>query len=551
MENEYDGIIIGAGHNGLICCGYLARAGFKMLVVERQLEIGGGLDSHEGARSGFWHNVHSNLHRGVSDLMWYRDLGLEELGQEYIRLPISVAMLTRDHKAILWYASEPEKPAASIGRFSAKDAKSFLEVNKTYADMAREIFFQELYAPPVPFEKKKAILQKSKLGRQYLQWQPYSINETYSRLFENDAVRGMFSYLSMIRGFETDSKGMGMIAAAAIGSGVAPQISKGTTHKLAHTLHKMAIRAGADLVERQSVAKILMEDGQAVGVRTVDGREFRARKFVISSLNPNQTFLDLVGRDNLSPEFARKVENFKYSNTTPLFTLHLALNERLYWKAAKYDPDVDRAFYLIAGLEGLKDIEELYRDANSRRLPRSLQLLGAQPAQHDPSQAPPGKCTAFFWQVAPDDLCEAEGGRDRWDKIRHEFADRCLNHLAHYVTNLTSGNIVDKFVVTPVDNERHLPNMKGGDSQVGELSENQFLDKRPFPECSQYRTPVKGLYICGASTHPGGNITGAPGYNAAGVVCRDFGIDPWWKPRDAVEHWEHLVAEETDRQNSN
>jgi len=545
MERDYDGIIIGAGHNGMICCGYLAKAGFKMLMVERHLEIGGGLDSHEGARSGFWHNVHSNMHRGVSDLMWYRDLGLAEMGQEYIRLPISVAMLTRDHRAILWYASEPEKTAASIGRFSAKDGKTFLEMHKKYNRMSREIFGQEQYSPPVPFEKKKKILEKSELGREYLDWQPYSIGEAFNRMFENDTVRGMFAFLSVIRGYEIDSKGLGMIAAAAIGSGVTPQMSKGSTHKLAHSLHKMVTKAGADLIEADKVVKILVENGRAVGVRTVDGREFRARKFVISSLNPNQTFLDLVGRENLPQAFTQKVEKFKYSNTTPLFTLHLALNERLYWTAADYDPDVNKSFYVIAGLEGLKDIDELYQDANSGHLPRSLQLLGAQPAQHDPSQAPPGKCTAFFWQVAPGALCEEEGGRARWDAIRQEFTDRCSKHLAHYASNLTPANIVNQFGVTPADIERHIPNMVGGDIVVGQMSEDQLMDKRPFQGWSEYRTPVQGLYICGSSAHPGGNITGAPGYNAAGVVCRDFGIDPWWKPRDSEEHWEALAAAES------
>jgi phytoene dehydrogenase-like protein len=541
MEKEYDGIIIGAGHNGMICAGYLAKAGLKILVVERHLEMGGGLDSHEGARSGYWHNIHSNNHRGVSDLMWYKDLELAEMGQEYIRLPVSVAMLTRDHRAILWYANEPERTAASIGRFSAKDAKSFLEINRKYAGMAREIFFREQYAPPVAFERKKEILRKSEPGRQYLEWQPYSINEAVSRMFEHDAVRGMVAFLSVIRGFETDSRGLGHIAAAAIASGVNTQMSKGSTHKLAHSLHKMVIRAGCDMVEADAVAKILVEGGRAVGVRTRDGREFRARKFVISSVNPNQTFLDMVGREHLAPEFAAKVEKFKYSNTTPLFTLHLALNERLYWKAAEYDPDVDKAYYIIAGLEGLKDIVELYDDANNGRLPRALQLLGAQPAQHDPSQAPPGKCTAFFWQVAPGNLCAAEGGRERWDRIRGEFTERCAKHLAHYTTNLTPKNVVARFGMTPIDIERHLPNMHGGDIQVGELSYDQILDKRPFPECSQYRTPVPGLYMCGSSTHPGGNVTGAPGFNAAGAVCRDLGIVPWWQPWDAAEHWKKLA----------
>ena len=161
MEKEYDGIIIGAGHNGLIHAGYLAKAGLKILIVERQLEIGGGLDAHEGARAGYWHNAHSVNHRGVADLMWFKDLGLAELGQQYIRLPVSVALLTRDHKAVLWYSSEPEKTAASIGRFSSKDAKTYLETQKKFLSMARDIFLPEVYSPPVPFEKKKAILQRS------------------------------------------------------------------------------------------------------------------------------------------------------------------------------------------------------------------------------------------------------------------------------------------------------------------------------------------------------------------------------------------------------
>jgi phytoene dehydrogenase-like protein len=336
---------------------------------------------------------------------------------------------------------------------------------------------------------------------------------------------------------------MGMIAASAIASGVNTQMSRGTTHKLAHTLNKMLVKSGAEVVEGQAVVKILVEKGRAVGVRTEDGREFRARKFVVSSANPNQTFLDMVGKENLKSEFTKKVEKFRYSQTTPLFTLHMALNERLYWKAAEYDQDVDRAYYLIAGLEGLRDIVEVYKDCNARRLPRSLQLLGAQPAQHDPTQAPPGKCTAFFWQIAPGNLCEEEGGRDRWDKIKKEFTERCVTHLQHYTTNLTKENIVDAYGQTPIDIERHLPNMHGGDIQCGELSEGQLFDERPFPECSHYRTPLKNLYMCGASMHPGGNITGAPGYNAAGVIVRDLGMTPWWNPIDVESHLESLAVD--------
>ena len=541
MREEYDGIILGGGHNGLICGGYLAKAGLNVLVVERHLEIGGGLDSHEGTRSGFWHNVHSNNHRGVCDLKWYKDLEMDKMGQEYIRLPISVAMLTKDHKAILWYANEPERTAASIGRFSKKDAKAFLEANKKYRGLAADIFAKEPYSPPVPFEEKQAILEKSEAGRQYLEWQPLPIKDAVCKIFENDVVRGMIGFLSVIRGFEIDSPGLGFIVPASIAAGVNTQMSKGSSHKLGHSLHKMIALSGADLIDGSAVQEIVMEDGRAAGVVLRDGRVFKAKKFVVSSLNPTQTFLDMVGEEHLESEFAQKVKDFKYSDTTPLFTLLLALNQRLYWRAAEYDPDVNDAWYLIAGLDGLQDIDNLYEDCAARRLPRTFQLLGAQPAQHDPTQAPPGKCTAFFWQIAPGNLSEEEGGPDRWDEIREDFTERCVQHLSHYAENLTPDNIIEQFGQTPIDIERHLPNMVGGDIQVGELSENQIMDKRPFPECSQYRTPVKGLYLCGASCHPGGNITGAPGYNAAGVVCRDLGMDPWWNPPEARDHWESLA----------
>ncbi|MEE2840131.1 MAG: NAD(P)/FAD-dependent oxidoreductase [Acidobacteriota bacterium] len=546
MREEYDGIVLGGGHNGLICGGYLARAGLKVLVVERHLEIGGGLDSHEGTRSGFWHNVHSNNHRGVCDLKWYKDLEMDKMGQEYIRLPISVAMLTRDHKAIVWYASEPEKTAASIGRFSEKDAKAFLEYNEKYRGMAGEIFAREQTSPPVPYEEKKAVLEKTEVGRQYLEWQPKSINDAVCEIFENDVIRGMFCFLSVIRGFETDSPGLGHIVPAALASGVSTQMSKGSTHKLGHSLHKMITLSGADLIDGMAVKGILMEDGRAAGVVCRDGRVFKANKFVVSSLNPTQTFLDMVGENKLETDFANKVKNFKYSNTTPLFTLLLAQNERLYWKAAEWEPDVNDAWYLIAGLEGFGDIPKLYEDCNARRIPQGKQLLGAQPAQHDPTQAPPGKCTSFWWQLAPGNLAEEHGGPDHWDDVREEFTQSCVDHLAHYAENLTPDNIVEQFGQTPIDIERHLPNMVGGDIQVGELSEDQILDKRPFPECAQYRTPVPGLYLCGASCHPGGNITGSPGYNAAGIVCKDLGMEPWWNPPDALEHWKSMANGEKE-----
>ncbi len=543
MEQEYDGIVVGAGHNAMILASYLCRAGLKVGCFERHLEVGGGLDAHENPRApGFWHNVHSVNHRGVADTAWYRDLEMEKMGQEYIRLPVSVAMLLEDKRSLVWYASEADKTAKSLSKISATDGQAFLDVNREYADMAREIFAMENTAPPMPFEEKKELLAKSAVGRQYLAWQPYTIREAVEKVFESDQVRALVCALSVIRGFEMGVPGQGFIVPAAIASGVNAQMSKGTSHRLVHSLNRGILKFGGDVIEGRAVTRIIIENGRAAGVELSDGAVIKAKHFVASSVNPQQTFLEMVGRENLGGNgFAEMVEGFKYSNTTPLYTIHLALKDRPRYLAAELDPEVDKSWYIIVGLEGMKDIENVYKEARAGKAPDTMWMIGSAPGQHDPTQAPDGMCTAFMWQIAPGNLAPEEGGPEHWDEIRDEYCQRLFDLWASYTSNFTPDNVVDMFGQTPHDIERHLPNMVGGDIQVGELNADQYLHNRPLPECSDYRTPIEGLYMCGASCHPGGNITGAPGYNAASAIAQDLGIERWWKPHDVRELWGALA----------
>jgi phytoene dehydrogenase-like protein len=538
MALEYDGIVIGAGHNGLICMGYLARAGLKMLVVERMVELGGGLDAHEDPKApGFWHNIHSVFHRGAKGLPWFDDLGMGDFDVEYVAPELGVSMLLPDGRSLRWYA-DLDRTCASLAEFSAADARTFRDIHQRFRPVVQQVIFPETYAPPVPFAEKREILLRSEAGREYLRYTDCTLEDFILGHFENSQIQAFIAFLAVMRGFEIDAHGLGFLVPGMVAWGVNPQLCKGTSHHLADQLANMVVAAGGDVIEANGAERILVEDGRAVGVVLSDGTEVRASKFVASNVNPQETFLRLVGQDQLDPGFAQRVDGFRYSPTTPIFAVNLALREPPRYTAAERCPDVQQTCMYIVGLDEYQDVRDLYADCRAGRLPRKAFMNGSCLTVHDPSQAPPGMHCAFTWQLAPYDL--ADGGPARWDAIREDFLDRQLARWREYAPNLDERNIIAQSSTTPLDIERHDPNMRRGDWMVGELNAEQALDKRPLPELAQYRTPIAGLYLCGSSCHPGGNITGAPGYNAAGIIARDLGLAPWWQPQYVRAHWNAL-----------
>ena len=537
-QQDYDGIVIGGGHNGLILAAYLARAGLRVLVLERQIEVGGGLDTHEDVRApGFYHNVHSVFHRMVTDLPWYRDLELDGLGCRYVRPDVGCAHLFSDGRAILWH-SDVERTAASIARFSPHDAQTYRQLRQEWAPIVRDIVTPETYHAPLPYAEKAALLETSAVGREYLQLAALSPVEVVDEYFRDEQLKAMLLYLGVMRGYDIYSRGLGYLIPVQVVTGVNPQLCVGSSHQLAHFLEEAVWHAGGEVRERSRVVRLLIEGGRATGVELWDGSTIRARRFVASSIDPHQTFLDLAGAEHLAPEFAARVKAFRYSLVGPIFALNLSLSERPVYRNEAYDPDVGRALLTIIGLDHSDDIAELYRAHREGWLPRKLFFNGTTPTVFDPSQAPPGKHTAFMWPLLPYHL--KDGGPARWDEVKEQFFDLYLARWREFAPNLNAANIVSRGCSTPLDIERHLPNMVGGDWMVGEMNTEQCLDKRPLPELSSHRTPIGNLYLCGSCCHPGGNITGAPGYNAARVIAHDLGLRPWWQPHDVHQRWEKL-----------
>lgn len=531
---HYDGIVIGAGHNGMITAAYMAKQGLKTLMLEKQVEVGGGLDTHEDDHHpGFYHNKHSVFHRVVTHLPWYKDLELEEIGLEYIDPEVGCAQMFTDGSSICWY-KDVEATAKQLAQYSRKDAETYKKMVTEWAPLVHEIVTPETYNPAMRYEQKREILEKWSVGRQYLDIASMSPVEVAEKYFESDAIRAMMVYLCVMRGYEPWSPGIGYLIPVQVVTGVNPQLCKGSSHQLAHYLEDAVWKFGGEIRERSGVTNIIIQGGKAKGVELWDGTTIWADQFIASSLNPQQTFLELIGEPTVPKHIAEKAAGYKYSNLGPIFALNLALNERPIYIHEKGNPDVGRAFLQIMGCDSMADVKALDDACRAGNLPDKLFFNGTTPTVLDPTQAPPGKHTAFMWPLAPYAL---HGDPNNWDIERDQIFEAYMDKWRYFAPNLTDQNIVSKDSYTPLDVERHLHNMFTGDWMVGELNSEQCLDKRPFEEVGQCRGYFEGLYLCGSSSHPGGNITGAPGYNAAKAIGEDLGLDMWWHPHDVETMW--------------
>jgi phytoene dehydrogenase-like protein len=281
--------------------------------------------------------------------------------------------------------------------------------------------------------------------------------------------------------------------------------------------------------------RIVVEKGRVAGVETEAGERFGARLFVASGLNPQQTFLELLDEADLPGEWRSRAAEFHYNLIAPLFALNLCLAEPPRYRAAEKHPHLADAFMVILGLEDFGQHSAIVRHHEAGTIPPTV-MWGACPTLFDPSQAPPGQHTAFMWEKLPYRLA---GDPRNWEAAREGHARALLDVWTSYAPNLERA-LLGWFARTPLDTERTLVNMREGDLLVGAFSHGQVGHDRPFPGAGHYRGHLAGLYLCGSSSHPGGNITGLPGYNSAQVVLADLGLPAPWAPESIERRLERL-----------
>ena len=402
LERTYDGIIVGAGHHGLILGTYLARAGLDILLVERRLTYGGGLCTREVTLPGFYHNLHSINHFHISETPWFKDLNLDER-VTYITPRYEFGQAHHDGSALV-LGRDLEESIANIARFSKKDAATFREWNRKAEKITAQIFLPERYAEPLPKEEREAFLSRTALGREFLEVSNRQPLDVVRELFENEHVRLLFLFKVSLFGtwlVDTLSKTSPMgsvIRAFDLESGY--QLCQGGSFNLARGLMESFIAAGGTFQPQVSIDRIVIENGRATGIELADGRTVRAKQFVASTLDVHQTFETLIGREQLPAAFLKKLDGFQYTAWS-LFGLHLALNESPRFAAEKFDPNINRSLKWSIGAETMDDLFSAHQDVQAGRVPKIIQFGSGPLSLLDPTQAPPGKHTTYCWHVMP------------------------------------------------------------------------------------------------------------------------------------------------------
>jgi len=528
---KYDVIIIGAGPNGLTAGAYLAKAGLKVLLLEQRNEIGGGLDTQDVALPGYLNNLHAIYMMMVDFAPPYKDLKLEEqYNLKHVYPALQFAMPFSDGRCLCLY-SDVERTCSSIAKFSRQDADTYREVYHKFRSYVQDFLGPATYVPAVPTLDQAVKMQQTELGRELFELAEKSPKEIVEELFTNDQVRTMILYTICMWGLEYDTTGIGYLAPLYFNRATNYRLCVGGSHMLAQTLHKIVTQNGGLALTSERIKRIIVEGGVAKGVELEDGTIVLTDKAVLSTLDTHQTFLKLVGEENLSPDFVGSVKSWQWEKWSFL-NVHMALEAPPSFAAAASDPEINNAFVYIIGFETMEDLISHY-EATARGELDERFFDCSFPSVHDPSQAPPGKCTGLISQRVSYRL--KEGGANRWYNFnfKQEYAERCIATLNKYAPG-TKDKVLAKYISTPVDIENKFPDMVEGSIKQGLYHPLQMGYMRPNEECSLHRSPVKGLYMGGSCTYPGGCVLLGAGYLAAAAIAEDFGITKWWPEPESV-----------------
>ena len=524
-NQKYDVIVIGGGHNGLTHAAYLARAGKKVLVLERRHIVGGAAVTEE-VFPGFKFSVCSYV---VSLLRpeIIRDLDLPRHGLEILPLDGTFTpMLNGDY---LWRVNDHGKSRREIARHSKLDAEAYEEFGKAMQAMCRFVKPILSMVPPDPTSlNPKDLMKLLFLGKRFqaldaqakydqVQLMTMSAIDFLDQWFETDVLKATMSASGIIGTFlGVRSPGtayvllhhyMGEIDGAFRAWGFA----RGGTGAISNAIAGAALELGVEIRTKAGISKILVKNGKANGVVLANGDEIYA-DVISSSVDPRLTFTKFLEPSELPSDFLEEVNRYKFRGSSG--KVNLALDALPNFKAMPGDGLHLRGAISIS--PSVEYMERAYDDAKYGNFSRKPYIDCVIPSLTDPSLAPPGKhVMSCFVQYAPYKLAPGL----HWDTEKEKFGDTVINTIAEHAPNIKD-IILHRQVVTPLDLEREFGLTEGNIFQ-GELSLEQLFFLRPVPGWANFRTPIKNLYMCGSAAHPGGGIMGAPGRLSAVEVLKD------------------------------
>jgi phytoene dehydrogenase-like protein len=518
--SRYDAIVIGAGHNGLVTACYLARAAMRVLVLERRHVVGGACVTEEtfpGFKVSTAAYVNSLFHEAI-----VRDLKLASYGYEVLARDPSSFTPFPDGRSLMM-GPDAELTQREIAKFSARDAERYPQYEAMLERVAAVVEPTLTMTPPDPLRPRPGDLRTL-----------VSLGRAFRRLGDGagEAVEILTGAARPIldRWFESEELKGTLATDAVIGAMASPSMP-GTAYVLFHhvmgesggkrgmwgyvrggmggltqALAAAARDLGADIRCDAEVTRILVRDGRAAGVALAGGDEYYA-PVVASNADAHVTFLRLLDRSALPEAFVADVERINYASAS--LKINVALAELPSFQALPGTEPGPQHRGTIHICPDQDYIERAFDDAKYGRPSSEPVLECTIPSVVDPTVAPPGRhLMSIFVQYAPYELCDGS-----WDDQREAFADRCFDLLDEYAPNFKR-SVLARQVLTPVDLERVF-NLTGGNIFQGAMTLGQLFAFRPVPRYARYRTPLRGLYLCGAATHPGGGVMGTPGLNAA------------------------------------
>jgi beta-carotene ketolase (CrtO type) len=537
MES-YDVVIIGAGHNGLVCAAYLLKAGYSVLLLEKRSVPGGAATTEEclpKEAPGFKFNLCAIDHEFIHLAPVIKELELKKYGLEYLFCDQVVFCPHPDGKYFLGHKSI-DKTCSEIARFSERDAKKYAEYTD-YWLRAINAMAPMFNAPPKSIidifgnyninqvKDLFSVVGSINKSMDFVRTMLSSAEDILNEWFDEEFLKAPLARLAAELGVPPSQKNLG-IGAMMMAMRHQPGMARprGGTGALVEALVKLVKSKGGVIVTDQHVEKVLVDSDRAVGVRVSGGKEYLAKCGVISNIDAQRLFLQLIDKtdiNNADPNLRERLERRIINNNETILKIDLALDQPLNFQYHNHRDEYLIGSILIA--DSMAHVEKAHSKCMVGEIPDSdPSMYVVMPSALDSTLAPSGKHTLWIEFFAPYQIAGAQGtgykGTGWTDELKNKVADRVIDKLADYAPNVKKATIARR-VESPAELGERLGAYKGNYYHI-DMTLEQMVFFRPLPEIANYKTPIENLYLTGAGTHPGGSISGMPGRNCARVFLQ-------------------------------